>query len=275
MNTAAEVDSLAKFWRQQADAGAITRSEAGWNIATACKGWPYVLSAWGAECTPAERKKRYGYTESEAIIKKCQVLNGSKGSCIGCQWYPEGQRTRCFDCRGFDKWTIEEATGFALYGDTVNSQWGHAGNWCMKGQIGKDPIPECALVDIFIYKNGKWTHTGLYRNGETCECSNGVQYFEKMQAGRWTHWAVAAPFKQDIKEAEKDMARPGYAEVIAANGKAVNLRAEPTKKAKVLIQVKCGEEVKLEPEPESAWEYVSYKGKTGWMMKEFLKEGGD
>lgn len=267
MNTAAYVSQMiAELYPQ-----GIPLSSKAWQIALACEGWAYVYSAWGAECTPSERKKRYGYTANENIVNKCQVLNGSKSSCDGCKWYPDRFRTRCFDCRGFTKWVIEQATGFALYGDTVSTQWGTASNWCKKGQIGKDPIPDGALVNLFIYKNGKWTHTGLYMDGATCECSSGVQHFEKMQANRWTHWAVAACFKQDIKEAE-DMPKEGYAVVTAANGKSVNLRAEPTKKAKVLIQVKVGEEVKLEPEPESAWEYVSYKGKTGWMMREFLRE---
>ena len=31
--------------------------------------------------------------------------------------------------------------------------------------------------------------------------------------------------------------------------------------------------VKIENPPPSQWEYVSYNGKTGWMMKKFLDEG--
>ena len=39
------------------------------------------------------------------------------------------------------------------------------------------------------------------------------------------------------------------------------------------MRIKTGETVKLEPEPEKVWDYVSYNGKMGWMMREFLKEG--
>lgn len=269
MNSA---DFVAALVEQMKSEG-IPLSEKCWRVALACVGWAYVYGAWGAECTPAERRKRLGYNPDHTTIKTaCQVLSGKKGSCDGCKWHPDGHRTRCFDCRGFVDWVLKEVAGFDLYGDMVSTQWNHADNWCAKGQIGKDPIPNGALVNVFICKGGKWTHTGFYKDGATVECSSGVQYFEKMKANRWTHWAVAKCFKDEM-EVEDDMARPGYAEVIAANGKAVNLRAEPTKKSKVLIQVKCGEEVKLEPEPESAWEYVSYKGKTGWMMREFLREG--
>ena len=265
MNTADYVDGLIITNRNYG----IPLSEQGWQAALACDGWPYVYSAWGAECTPAERRKRYGMTDVQNIVKACQVLNGSKGACGGCKWYPYGFRVRCFDCRGFTEWIIEQTTGFKLYGDTCSTQWNHAENWCRKGQIEKDPIPQGVLVNLFIYKDGKWKHTGLYYNGATCECSNGVQHFEVMKGNRWTHWAVAVPYKDELKE-DDDMARPGYAEV---TGKRVALREEPSKSAKIITRINTGEEVKLEPKPEPKWDYVSYKGKTGWMMREFLQEG--
>ena len=87
--------------------------------------------------------------------------------------------------------------GFDLEGDIVSTQWNSKKNWIVKGQIGVDPIPQNVLVNIFIRNKttGKWTHTGFYYNGSTCECSNGVQYHEKMQSNRWTHWAIAKCFE--------------------------------------------------------------------------------
>lgn len=267
MNTAAEVDSIARFWRQQADAGTITKSEAGWKIVCACEGWPYTYGAWGAECTPAERKKRYGYTANENIIRKCQVLNGDRGTCTGCKWFPEGQRTRTFDCRGLTDWTLKWLD-FDLYGDMVSTQWNHGPNWCRKGKIGTDPLPEGVLVNLFIYKNGKWTHTGFYYNGETCECSAGVQHFQQIQTSRWTHWAVAACFEGELKE--DNMPKEGTAIV---TGKKVALREEASTRAKVITRINTGETVNLEEDPHK-WDYVEYNGKRGYMMKEFLQEGG-
>ena len=269
MNNVIILDQLIVDRKAQIAAGGIPMTDGCWDLALACIGMAYVYSAWGAECTKSERQKRYNMTGVQNIISACQVLNGSKGSCSGCKWYPEGIRTRVWDCRGFAEWVIEQITGFKLYGETCATQWGHDDNWCRKGKVGTDPIPQGVLVNLFIYDGTKWKHTGLYYNGSTCECSNGVQYFEKMKANRWTHWAVAKHFKDEIKE-DDDMPKPGYAEV---TGKKVALRQEPSKSSKIIMRINTGEEVKLEPEPEPVWDYVSYKGKTGWMMREFLNEG--
>lgn len=268
MNSAIYVDELISERREQIQAGGILLSTACWDVALACVGMAYVYSAWGAECTTSERKKRYNMTGVQNIISACQVLSGKKGSCDGCKWYPDRFRTRVWDCRGFTKWIIEQITGFALYGDIVSTQWGTASNWCRKGQVGKDPIPQGVLVNVFICNSsGKWTHTGLYYNGATCECSSGVQYFEKMKSGRWTHWAVAKPYEKELKEVEKI---PEGCAIVT--GKNVAIRQDRSTKSKCLGRVKTGETVQLEPPPPEEWLRVKYKGTTGWMMKEFLRE---
>ena len=198
MNTADYVDQVIAQYKVQIANGGIPLSEAAWQTALACVGWPYVYSAWGALCTPSERKKRFKLCPDKTSIKaKCQVIRDKdpKPNCIGCQWYPDEQRVRCFDCRGFTHWVLLQY-GFDIEGDTVSSQWNSKKNWCVKGQIGVDPIPQNVLVNVFIKNKttGKWTHTGLYFNGSTCECASGVQYFEKMKSNRWTHWAIAKCF---------------------------------------------------------------------------------
>lgn len=268
MNNVVILDELITERKAQISAGGIPMTKGCWDLALACVGMAYVYSAWGAECTKAERQKRYNMTGVQNIISACQILNGSKGSCDGCKWYPDRFRTRVWDCRGFTEWVIEQITGFKLYGETCYTQWSHAENWCKKGMIGTDPIPQGVLVNLFIYKTDKWKHTGLYYNGSTCECSNNVQHFEKMKTNRWTHWAVAAPFKDELKEAD-DVPKEGYAVV---TGKNVAIRKDRSTSSKCLTRVKTGQEVKLEPEPPEEWERVSYKGVTGWMMKDFLKE---
>lgn len=206
VNTADYVDGLIEQFKEQIKNGGIPMSDAAWKTALACVGWPYVYSAWGALCTPAERRKRFKMCPTHTTIKtKCKGFEN--GVCTGCQWYPGNQRTRCSDCRGFTDWILKQY-GFDLYGDTCGAQYNHEPNWCAKGKIGKDPLPQNVLVNIFIYNGSKFTHTGFYYNGSTCECSNGVQYFKTMKENRWTHWAVAACFKNGWtipdKEPEKE-----------------------------------------------------------------------
>ena len=209
MNTAAQVDDLIAKLKQQLEADEITLSLAIWQTALACVGWSYVYSAWEELCTPAERRKRFKMCPDKTSIKaKCQAFVNN--NCHGCQWYPDDQRTRCGDCRGFQDFLFK-MFGFDLYGDTVSTQWNHKENWCAKGQFGVDPAPQNVYVNIFIKNKttGKWTHTGGYYNGSTCECANGVQYFEKMKANRWTHWAVAKCFENmEVKPVPNEPKEP-------------------------------------------------------------------
>ena len=206
MNTAEYVDALIVELKEKVANGGIPLSDAAWQAALACQGWSYVYSAWEALCTPAERRKRFKLCPDKLSIRsKCKAFDN--GNCGGCEWYPGGKRTRCGDCRGFVEWIIEQITGFKLYGDTVSAQWNHKDNWVIKGQFGIDPVPQNVLVNVFIKNaSGKWTHTGLYFCGATCECAVGVQHFNPMKKNRWTHWAVAKPFGngyQPPKEPEK------------------------------------------------------------------------
>ena len=220
MNTADYVDSLIVDLKAQVASGGIPLSAACWQTALACIGWPYVYSAWGAECTPAQRKYRFNLCPTKTTIKtKCQVIrdDNPKPNCVGCQWYPNDKRTRCFDCRGFTDWILKQY-GFDLYGDTVSAQWNHADNWCVRGQFGVDPIPQGVLVNLFIKKDGKWTHTGFYYSGSTCECSVNVQYHENMVKNRWTHWAIAKCFASGYQmptEPEKEPAKDNGGQAVS------------------------------------------------------------
>lgn len=207
MNNAKQVDAIIEELKTMQ----ISKSERIWRTAIANVGQSYVYGAWGALCTPSERRKRLGYSPSHTTIKtKCKGFDS--GNCNGCQWYPEGERTRCWDCRGFDDWCELMGAGFDLYGDTVGTQWGTDGNWIAKGTIGT--LPRDILVHLFVCKDGKWTHTGLGYKGETCECSSGVQHFEKMNS-KWTHWAVPRCLADEYRALYPD----GFKDEPVDNGK--------------------------------------------------------
>ena len=203
MNSAKEVDSLI----QQMKADGIPLSDAAWEAAKACIGWPYIFGDRGEYDTPERRKAVYEKHGGDGLISKCQVLNGKAGSCDGCKWYPGGCRVRSYDCRGFTYWILLQIYGWKLMGAGCTSQWDTESNWKAKGEV-KDGIPQGVIVCLFYYKkdsSGKRTktleHTGLYYNGETIECSNGVQHSATL-AKKWEVWGVPACVEGDTPQPE-------------------------------------------------------------------------
>ena len=201
MNTA---DYVAKEIDRYKQDDSLTVSQKLWKTSRLCEGWAYVYGGWFDLCTPSERRKRLKYSPSHTTIKtKCKGFDS--GNCNGCQWFPDGERTRCGDCRGFADW-LEKQYGFDIFGDTVSTQWGHADNWCAKGKVA-DGIPQNVFVHLFVCKDGKWTHTGVSFSGEVMEASSGVQYSSKI-ASKWTHWAVSKLCEADYKRSISDEEPP-------------------------------------------------------------------
>lgn len=198
MNTAAYVDEQIAILKTSG----IPLSDAAWQAALLTVGWPYVFGDRGQYCTPANRRTAYNRTaegkNKDNIKAKCKNFDGS-GACSGCKWYPNGQRVRDYDCRGFTYWILLQIFGWKLMGAGATSQWNTESNWKAKGEI-KNGIPQNVIVCLFYpdSKNPKvMAHTGLYYNGETCECSNGVQHFTTLNK-KWTHWGVPACVDGDV-----------------------------------------------------------------------------
>lgn len=190
MNTANYVDNYIKDLTAQGK----SLDEVAWLTANACVGWPYVYGARGQYCTPPVRRERYNGTpagkDKDNIKDKCKNFN-STGYCNGCQWFPDNQMTRCFDCRGFTYWVLLAVYGWKLMGAGCTSQWNNDDNWKAKGKIS-DGFPENTLVCLFYSKNNKgvtWEHTGFGLNDATVECS-GTVYAKSKRDKKWTHWAV-------------------------------------------------------------------------------------
>lgn len=189
MKTAAEVTQLIDTLKAQG----VPLSTVAWEAALACVGWPYVFGDRGQYCTPSNRRAAYNRTtegkNKDNIKKKCAGFDN--GVCSGCKWYPNGQRVRSFDCRGFTYWVILQTYGFKIMGAGATAQWNNAANWSAKGKI-TDGFPKDTLVCLFYSKDNKektWEHTGFGYNDETVECSAGVQHFTKRNK-KWTHWAI-------------------------------------------------------------------------------------
>ena len=262
MNSAEYVDKLTA----QLKAEGKPLQDVAWSTALACVGWAYVFGARGQYCTPANRRARY--SDAPPTIKTaCKNDNGSSSAgCKGCKWYPGEKYTRFFDCRGFTYWVLKSVYGWELVGAGATSQWNTAANWKAKGEIAA--MPKDTLCCLFVKKGSKMEHTGFGLNNETIECSSGVQHFTTRNK-KWTHWGVPACVEGGVTPVPEPTPEKGYAIV---TGKKVALREDPSTRATIIMRINTGETVKLEPEPD-LWDYVSYKGKKGWMMKEFLKEG--
>ena len=163
----------------------IPISDAAWNTAKECVGWPYVFGAWGQECTPNNRRK-----QTKADNSNCQVIAGTSSGCGGCKWFPNEERVLMFDCRGFTGGVLEQF-GIKISRTGATSQW-KGYYWEAKGTI--DTIPDDVLVCLFYPKKNepaKMEHTGFGLNNETIECSSGVQHFTTRNK-KWTHWGVPA-----------------------------------------------------------------------------------
>lgn len=208
-----------------------------WKIALACVGWAYVFGAAGEYCNPANRRsyfKKHG-ADHPTIASKCQVIRSDDPlpSCDGCKWYPGGLLTRFFDCRGFVRWVLKVVFGWTLQGSGCTSQWNTESNWKAKGEI-KDGMPKDTLCCVFYYKKDKkgnrtktLEHTGFCFNGETVECSNGVQYSKTLNK-KWDVWAVPAccndaviqptePQKEPEKQPEKGQQTVSYKTIRKGN----------------------------------------------------------
>ena len=209
MNTAEYVDREIATLVAIMKASGMPLSEAAWKAALMTVGWPYVFGDRGEYCTPARRRYRYSKTaegkNKDNIKDRCKNFDGNAG-CGGCKWFPEGKRVREFDCRGFTYWILKQVFGWELDGVGCTSQWDNEANWREKGELSEKLPPKDTICCVFWYKKDKkrrrtetLEHTGLYYNGQTVECSNGVQHIDYLHK-KWEVWAVPACVTGDIPD---------------------------------------------------------------------------
>ena len=201
-------------------------------------GSPYVYGAWGAECTPALRRKYMRCTDQgDRIRKGCPVLSGKQKKCGGCPH----QGRLAFDCRGFTHWALAQG-GVSITGQGATSQWNTRANWVKKGTVA-DGVPE-GLCCLFRKKGARMAHTGLYLGGgAVVHCGKGVQK-EALKASAWTHWAVP-----------KGLTLPEHTALPALcrgdSGDAVR-RLQQALLAAGIALPKCGADGRFGPETEAA-----------------------
>lgn len=175
------------------------------NAGKAEKDWDYVWGATGQRCTVAQRKafisrqRAKGYEgEAQETIKKCQVLNGSAGSCAGCKFYCDGKGTLIHDCQGFVK-EICSRVGITLSGGGSNSMWNNNANWTKKGSIKDMPEQVCCIFWTGKNKDGKIvkSHIGFYIGGGMMVHCSGCVKVEKLSK-KATDYALIAGLEGDV-----------------------------------------------------------------------------
>lgn len=195
MNTAKDAETL----KNDLIARVESRPEIVKALAECCMGWPYVFGAAGEMCTPEIRRKYASYhPEYKAnIYNACPVLSGKQATCAGCKW----AGCRCFDCRGFTRWLLEQA-GLSLAGGGATSQYDTNSNWAAKGEIGKMPLN--LVCCVFKRKGNTMSHTGMHvGGGRIIHCSTNVKTGTLKDSPAWTHFGIPAGLYTDeeLKEA--------------------------------------------------------------------------
>lgn len=186
-----EVDAMISKWKAEWK----TKAEIIVLAGRACIGWPYVFGALGQLDSPSLRRNRAaGSTtpESEAtVIKKgCQVLNGKSAVCTGCKYFPNGQQTRAFDCRGFTRWLALQV-GIGINGAGATSQWNDKENWAAKGTLDTMPRDKVCITFMYNKNTNKMEHTLVYSGeGTYIHCSGEVKEEAMDSVRKVTHWAI-------------------------------------------------------------------------------------
>ena len=177
-----------------------------------------------------------------------------------------------YDCSGLFSWAYAKLGSYMYHGsNTMYDKYCTA-----KGQLkagkrtdGQGLKPGTAVFTGTASDHG---HVGLYIGDgyviEAASTQSGV-IKSKVTNSKWTYWGELKNTKYGDAPQPEPIPK-GYAEV---TGKKVALRKDPSDKANVIMRIDTGERVKVETPPPSDWEYVSYKGKVGWMMKKFLNIG--
>lgn len=207
MKNAKQVHDLIKKLKNQG----VLLSDAVWQTAMACVGFPYVFGAWGEECNPQKRGRRVS-ADHPKTKEKCQVLSGKWGSCTGCEWYPNNERVLMFDCRGLTGWCLEQF-GIKISKTGATSQW-NGDYWLAKGTI--DTCPDDVLVCLFYPEEdnpSKMAHTGFGYHGETVEASVGVEY-HKTRNKKWKYWAIPKGIGANIPDYRPTLKRGDKGEYV-------------------------------------------------------------
>ena len=241
------------------------------------------IGHWVADCSGLfswafEQLGGYMYHGSDTMFRKYTTYNGE---------LKKGQRT--------DGRELKHGTAVFTYNKT-KKKYGHVGLYIGNGLVIEAEGTLKGVVTSNV--NGKWTHWGELKGVDYGETPAPVPAGKAIVTGKDVAMRqgpskstpvmtrVATGMMVDIAVVEgwtyvHQGAKYGFMmnefinifeKTVTVTGKSVALRAGTSTESKVLTRIKTGTKVDRADLP-TDWEYVSYGGKKGFMMKKFIKEG--
>lgn len=240
--------------------------------------WGYIWGTAGVTWTKAKQDalvksfvSKYGanWKTSEEAKKNDKYYGAKEGS----KWIGH----TVADCSGLFYWAFKQLGGYMYHGSNTMYD-----KYCVnKGKLtkggrtdGKTLKPGTA---VFTGNASKHGHVGLYIGNDTViEASGTVAgvITTKISNGKWTYWGELKGVKYDGSTTTTTKPAPApttstSTKTATVTGTRLALRSAPSTEASVLMRVDTGEKVQLLDDTE--WVKVKYKGKTGYMMKKYLK----
>ena len=217
--------------------------------------WGYIYGTAGELWTAADQVRMNQTTDSNREFSRK----------YGSKWIGH----HVADCSGLFYWAFKELGSYMYHGsDTMFRKWTVASGELKNGlrSDGKELLPGTA---VFTYKTAtkKYGHVGLYiGNGIVIEAHGTKAGVITSKTTDWGYWGEL----KNVDYGKEPEPLPEGTAVVT--GKRVALRTAPTTQASIIMRIDTGKRVEIETPPPSEWEYVSYQGKTGWMMKQFIRE---
>lgn len=239
----------------------------------------YIYGASGAKWTQAGQDQKVNYMKNlygdnwknSASAKENKYYYSAL---YGAKWIGH----YVLDCSGFFVWAYKKfGVSIAHGSNSIYKSYCSAKGTLKNGKRtdGKPLLPGTA---VFTGTESAHGHIGLYiGNGYVIEAKGtqaGVVKSSVTEA-RWTYWGeLSAVNYTGIPQPEPEPApAPAPAAGTAiVTGKNLALREGPSTSAKVILRIPTGKTVRLESLP-GDWDYVSYNGKNGFVMKQFIQKG--
>lgn len=181
------------------------------------------------------------------------------------------------DCSGAFTYWYKQAGGTMYHGS--NTMWRKYTT--VKGKIGEiDLVPGMAVFKMrqdgqepSAYKNdgeGNFYHVGLYIGDNLVVEAQGTKAgCVTSKLSTWKYAARLTGTEYDLTEGESTVASTA---TVVTTGGSLNMRASANKSASILLRIPNGKTVTVASQS-GDWYCVTYGGKTGYVMGEYLSFG--